>query len=448
MQGMFEMKKNELYTVEITDLNNLGNGVARIDGKAVFVPRAVDGDELRIKIIKDTKDYAIARIEEILTPSPHRQESGCAVSKSCGGCVYRHITYSHEAALKENYVRSAFRKAGVTAEVAPTMVDKECGYRNKVQYPVGDNMTVGFYAPRSHDIVPCGDCALQKPIFTPIIASLQGLLRKAGVSAYNEETGTGLVRHLFLRASQSDQVMVTLVTTSKPFPVAAEIAKALRCAHPEVISVVRNYNDLRSNVILGDRCETLSGADVLTDTLCGLTFNLSPLSFYQVNHDMAEALYEKAAELAELRPGDRIADLFCGAGTIGLSVAAKHPEISLLGVEIIPEAVENAKENAKQNGIENATFLCGDANAAELAGADVIFLDPPRKGCEEALVKQIAALSPRKVVYISCNPDTLARDVARFIEVGYTPGVVYPVDLFPRTGHVESVVSLTRTFDN
>jgi 23S rRNA (uracil1939-C5)-methyltransferase len=309
---------------------------------------------------------------------------------------------------------------------------------------VGEGLTVGFYAPRSHEIIPCSDCALQKPIFTPIIATLQELLRKAGIKPYREEDGSGLVRHLFLRASASGEVMVTLVTTSKSFPKAKEIAEKLRTAHPEVVSVVRNYNDVRSNVILGDRCETLSGADVLTDNLCGLTFNLSPLSFYQVNHDMAEVLYKKAAELAELQAGDRIADLFCGAGTIGLSVAAMYPDIKLVGVEIIPEAVENAKENAKLNNIENATFVCGDANAAELAGADVIFVDPPRKGCEESLVKEIAELAPRKVVYISCNPDTLARDVARFIEVGYQPGVVYPVDLFPRTGHCEAVVSLKR----
>lgn len=438
------MKKNELYQVEITDLNNLGNGVCRIDGKAVFVPRAVDCDRLKVKIIKDTKDYAVARIEEILTPSPRRQKSGCGVSNRCGGCVYRHITYAHETELKQSYVRSAFRKAGVEVEVAPTLSGAESGYRNKVQYPVGEGMTVGFYAPRSHEIIPSADCALQKPIFTPIIASLQTLLRKAGVKPYREEDGSGLIRHLFLRASASGEVMVTLVTTSRPFPAAEEIAQELRAAHPEVVSVVRNYNDVRSNVILGDRCETLSGADLLTDTLCGLTFRLSPLSFYQVNHDMAEVLYRKAAKLAELRPGDRVADLFCGAGTIGLSVAAMYPDISLIGVEIIPEAVENARENAKLNGITNATFLCGDANAAELADADVIFLDPPRKGCEESLVKQIADIAPRRVVYISCNPDTLARDVARFIEVGYVPGTVYPVDLFPRTGHCEAVVAMTR----
>ncbi len=441
------MKKNELYTVEITDLNNLGNGVCRIDGKAVFVPRAVDGDRLTVKIIKDTKDYAIARIEEILTPSPYRIESGCTVSNRCGGCVYRPITYAHETELKQNYVRSAFRKAGVEVEVAPTLFGRESGYRNKVQYPVGEGLSIGFYAPRSHEIIPCTDCALQKPVFTPIIATLQDLLRKAGVKSYCEEDGSGLVRHLFLRTSATGEVMVTLVTTSKSFPAAEKIAEKLRSAHPEVVSVVRNFNDLRSNVILGDRCETLSGADVLTDTLCGLTFKLSPLSFYQVNHDMAEVLYQKAAELAELREGDRVADLFCGAGTIGLSVAAMYPDISLLGVEIIPEAVENARENAKLNGIENAAFLCGDANATELEGADVIFLDPPRKGCEQSLVDRIAEIAPRRVVYISCNPDTLARDVARFVEVGYAPGVVYPVDLFPRTGHVESVVCLKRRLD-
>ena len=439
------MKKNELYTVDITDLNNLGNGVAKIDGKAVFVPRAVDGDKLEIKIIKDTKDYAIARIEKILTPSLYRQESGCAVSNRCGGCVYRHITYAHECELKHNYVASAFRKAGVSAKVAPTLSGAESGYRNKVQYPVAEGMTFGFYAPRSHDIIPCADCALQDEAFTPILAEIADLLRKSGVSVYNELTHTGLLRHVYLRrGSVSGEIMLTLVTSSAKFPQGKAFAEEIRKKFPEIVSVVQNINPEKTNVILGDRCITLSGKDHLTDTLCGLTFNLSPLSFYQVNHHMAEVLYAKAEELAELRAGDRIADLFCGAGTIGLSVAAKHPEISLLGVEIIPEAVENAKENAKQNGIENATFICGDANSSELASADVIFLDPPRKGCEESLVKQIAALSPRKVVYISCNPDTLARDVARFIEVGYTPGVVYPVDLFPRTGHCEAVVALTR----
>lgn len=439
------MKKNELYTVEITDLNNLGNGVAKIDGKAVFVPRAVDGDRLEIKIIKDTKDYAIARIEKILTPSPYRQESGCAVSNRCGGCVYRHITYAHELELKHNYVASAFRKAGVSANVAETLSGKESGYRNKVQYPVGEGVTLGFYAPRSHDIIPSADCALQDEAFLPILTEIADYLRKAGVSVYNEVTHTGLLRHVYLRrGSVSGEVMVTLVTSSAKFPQGKAFAEHIRKKCPEVVSVVQNVNPEKTNVILGERCITLSGKDHLTDTLCGLTFNLSPLSFYQVNHHMAEVLYEKAAELAELRAGDRIADLFCGAGTIGLSVAAKHPEITLLGVEIIPEAVENARENAKANGIANATFICGDANSSELAGADVIFLDPPRKGCEESLIKQIAALDPRKVVYISCNPDTLARDVARFIEAGYVPGTVYPVDLFPRTGHCEAVVCLSR----
>lgn len=439
------MKKNELYTVEISDLNNLGNGVARIDGKAVFVPHAVDGDRLKIKIIKDTKDYAIARIEEILTPSPYRQDSGCKVSNRCGGCVYRHITYAHELELKRNYVASAFRKAGVAAEVAPTLWGEESGYRNKVQYPVGEGMTFGFYAPRSHEIIPCADCALQDKEFTPILAEIADFLRKAGVSVYNETTHTGLLRHVYLRrGSVSSEIMVTLVTSSAKFPQGKAFAQHIREKFPQVVSVIQNINSEKTNVILGDRCITLAGKDHLTDTLCGLTFNLSPLSFYQVNHHMAEVLYRKGAELAELRAGDRVVDLFCGAGTIGLSVAAMHPEISLLGVEIIPEAVENARENAIRNNISNATFICGDANASALTGADVVFIDPPRKGCEEALVKQIATLSPRKVVYISCNPDTLARDVARFIREGYQPGTVYPVDLFPRTGHCEAVVALTR----
>ncbi len=438
------MEKNALYTVDITDLNNLGSGVCHIEGKAVFVQHAVDGDRLQIRIIKDTKSYAVARIEQILVPSPHRQESGCPAFPRCGGCVYRHITYAHELELKRRYVSSAFCKAGVAAEVAPTLAGADAGYRNKVQYPVGEDMTVGFFAPRSHTVIPCGDCALQMEVFTPIIASLQTLLREAKVSPYNEADGSGLIRHLFLRASAAGQVMVTLITTSAPFSAAKRISEALRARHPQVVSVVRNFNDARNNVIQGKRCEILSGADTLTDTLCGLTFRLSPLSFYQVNHDMAEVLYRKATELAELRPGDRVADLFCGAGTIGLSVAAHAPGILLTGVEIIPEAVENARENADANGIQNARFICGDANAAGLEGADVIFLDPPRKGCEEALIARIAEIAPRSVVYISCNPDTLARDVARFAKLGYAPGTVYPVDLFPRTGHCEAVVRLIK----
>lgn len=439
------MKKNEFYTVDITDLNNLGNGVAKIHGKAVFVPHAVDGDTLRIKIIKDAKDYAIARIEEILTPSPHRQESGCPVSNRCGGCVYRHITYAHELELKRAYVASAFRKAGVSVEVAPTLSGAEAGYRNKVQYPVGKDITLGFYAPRSHEIIPFSNCALQDPAFSPILAEIADYLKEAGVSVYNEETHTGLLRHIYLRkGTVSGEIMVTLVTASAEFPQGRAFAEHICKTFPHVVSVVQNVNPHKTNVILGQQCILLAGKEFLTDTLCGLTFHLSPLSFYQVNHPMAELLYEKAAELANLRPGDRIADLFCGAGTIGLSVAARYPHITLTGVEIIPEAVENAKENARLNRIDNARFICGDANTPELADTDVIFIDPPRKGCEASLVKQIADLAPRRVVYISCNPDTLARDVARFTEAGYTPGTVYPVDLFPRTGHVECVVLLSR----
>lgn len=439
------MEKNQLCEVTVEDLNNLGNGIAHLGGKVLFIPRAVDGDRLRVKIIKNASDYMVGRIEEVLSPSPYRIESDCPASKRCGGCVFRQITYAHELELKRRQVASSFRKAGISVEVAPTLSGEARGYRNKVQYPVGEGITFGFYAPRSHEIIPCADCALQDDAFAPIIAEIVDYLRKKKVSVYDEVAHKGTLRHIYLRRGKaSGEVMVCLVTSSAKFSEGKAFAEHIRAKFPEVVSVVQNVNPARTNVILGERCITLSGRDTLTDTLCGLTFNLSPLSFYQVNHDMAEVLYRKAAELAELKPGDRIADLFCGAGTIGLSVAAMHPDITLTGVEIIPEAVENAKENARLNGISNATFVCGDANTPELAGCDVIFLDPPRKGCDERLIKQIADIAPRRVVYISCNPDTLARDVARFSEVGYGAKVVYPVDLFPRTGHCEAVLALER----
>ncbi len=442
------MEKNQIYELTVEDVNNLGNGIAHLNGKTVFIPRGVDGDRLSVKLIKITENYIIGRIESILSPSPHRQEPDCQAARRCGGCVFRHITYAHELELKQSYVKTAFRKAGLSVTVAPTLSGQPSGYRNKVQYPIGDGISIGFYAPRSHQIVPCIDCDLQDRAFTPIIAEIRQYLTKKKIGVYNEETHRGLLRHIYLRRGKvSGEIMVCLVTSAAYFPEGQDFARYIQSKFPEVTSVIQNVNPARTNVILGDRCITLAGSDSLTDTLCGLRFRLSPLSFYQINHDMAEVLYRKATELADLRPGDQVADLFCGAGTIGLSVAAMHPDIRLTGIEIIPEAVENAKENARLNGISNAHFICGNANAPELMSCDVIFLDPPRKGCEAALIEKIASIAPRKVVYISCNPDTLARDAARFVALGYTPSTIYPVDLFPRTGHVECVVLMSRIPD-
>ncbi len=432
------LKKNDLYEVTVTDSNNLGYGVCRVDGTVVFVDGAVVGDVAKIKIIKVARDYAVARTEQILTPSPDRITPTCSSTRACGGCVYASLSYERECALKTAYVKTALKKAGLgDVLVAPLLTTGQAeGYRNKVQYPVSDSFTVGYYARHSHTIVPYGGCALQSPVFAPILQAILDWGKRYAIAS---------VRHVYLRhAKVTGQVLVCLVASEASLPHEAELLECLVGRFPEIASIQINLNSEDTNVILGRECRVLYGTPEIEDVLCGLRFRLSPLSFYQVNHDAAELLYEKAFSLAAVQAGDRVADLYCGAGTIGLSLIARHPEASLVGVEIVPEAVENARENARRNGIARAVFYCGDAAHPALTEADVILLDPPRKGCSQELIAQVCAIAPRRIVYISCNPDTLARDLVLFAKGGYEIGEVTPVDLFPRTGHVESVVCLTR----
>ncbi len=440
------VKKNQTVRLTITDVNNKGFGVARLDGdgRVVFVANAVTGEEISAKIIKVASDYLVARCEEVLVESPYRTAPDCKAFPTCGGCVYRHITYEHELSIKTEYVRHAFRKAKLDLAVAPCEGGEVVGYRNKVECPLTENYEVGFFSARSHKVVPATGCRLENPALTPILASVTAWLKEHKVSLYDEESGKGILRHVYLRIGEvSREVMVALVVNDELLH-AHDFADFIVKKHPNVVSVLLNYNREKTNVILGKECEILAGKDHIEDSLCGLKFRLAPLSFYQVNGKMAERLYQKALSLADLTKDDTLADLFCGVGTIGLFMAKEAGVKSLLGVEIIPEAIENAKVNAALNGIENATFICGDANSKELSRADVIVVDPPRKGCGEELLKQIAKLSPKKLVYISCNPDTLARDCAILKPLGYETDIVYPFDLFPRTGHVESVVCLTK----
>jgi len=440
------MQKNEIYTIEITDMNNLGNGIGRIDGKAVFVQGGVDGDILKIKIIKVSSDYAVARIEEIIRSSEHRITSDCPMSKRCGGCVYRSITYAHELELKRNYVKNAFKKAGLDINVHPVCHGDERGYRNKVQYPVGEGLKVGFYAGHSHEVVPCTQgCLLEDPAFAFVLDFTTDYLKSRGVSAYSEKTGKGLLRHIYLRRGKvSSEMMVCLVINGEKLTCANDYADAVTEKFPFVKTVVINSNREDTNVILGKGFRVIKGKGYIEDTLCSLKFRISAPSFWQVNHQMTERLYGKAAALAELKEGETLCDLFCGIGSIGLSVISRHPSSRLLGVEVIPEAVANARENAMINGIANAEFICADANSTAIEKAEVIILDPPRKGCAPSLINRISELSPRRVVYVSCNPDTLARDLAIFKKQGYTTSEAFPFDLFPRTGHVESLVCLTK----
>ncbi len=458
------MKKNDIVRLCIEEINNLGCGVAHLTdgegrGQVVFVRDAVTGDVLDARIIKVNKSYLVARIERIVTPSPWRCAPDCTAS-GCGGCVYRNVDYAHELELKRDYVQNAFRKAGLpdveVEEVRHTA--RQSGYRNKAQYPVGigrdGSLTAGFFATGTHRIVSAEHCALQPVLFGELTAFICDFCSRHKGSAYAEETGEGLLRHIYLReGAGTGEVMVCLVLNGERLPCEDAFVRELCAKFPQVVSVLVNVNRENTNVVLGDCFRTLWGKDGIEDTLCGLRFCISAGAFYQVNHDACELLYGVARERAALKGGETLLDLYCGIGTIGLSMASDAGRV--VGIEIVEEAVERAKENAARNGITNASFYCGDASDARrlltraereggsLDGATVI-LDPPRKGSTPELITYLAERSFDRIVYISCNPDTLARDCALFCKLGYTIGKVTPVDLFPKTGHVESVVFLER----
>ena len=452
------MNKGQLLTLKITDLNNLGCGVARDDneGKVVFVKGAVTGDVVRASVIKVNKSYAVAKLCEVVESSPYRtDEDFCDAPLACGGCMYRAITYEHELSLKTDYVKNAFVKAGLReVTVLPALsTGVVSGYRNKAQYPVASTkqgIRAGFYSGGTHSIVPAEHCAIQHKEFAPIVDFICRYATEQGLSAYDEQTGKGLLRHIYLRiAEATGEIMVCLVLNGEALPKEEGFVSALTGAFPSVASVLINTNQENTNVVLGKKWKTLHGTNAIEDILCGLRFRISADSFYQVNRAGAELLYGTAAELAELSGGEILVDLYCGTGTIGLSMAKKAGK--LVGVEIVEGAVRCAKENAERNGVKNAEFYCGDASSSEMIlrctggkTPDVVVIDPPRKGSTRELVECLSSLDVTKIVYVSCNPDTLARDCAWFAEFDYEIGAVQPVDLFPRTGHVESVVCLTR----
>ncbi len=446
------MRKNDEIILEITDFTNEGSGIGRCDGMAVFVPLTAIGDTVKVKILKVKKTYAYGKAMEIINPAQSRIEADCPVFNKCGGCVYRHISYEAECDFKSKMVYEVIKRVG-GVDLAPCKILKaqnQNEYRNKAQYPVDENGKAGFYAFHSHRIIPCSSCALQPKIFAEILNVAEKWIEKFSISIYNEEQHKGLLRHIYLRiAKKTEQIMVTLVINGDELPFADELVVALQAVCGESLkSIQLNINKDDTNVILGKKCVVLWGAPYITDILCGVKIRLSPLSFYQVNRAMAERLYKKAAEYA-MPEGKKILDLYCGAGTIGLSMA-KRAE-SIIGVEIIPEAIEDAKFNASENGIENARFICADAAKAaeELAKegiqSDAVIVDPPRKGCTPELIEVIAnKFSPERVVYVSCDPATLARDIKIFSEKGYKLIEYTPVDLFPRTSHCETVALLIR----
>lgn len=458
------LKKNDVIELNIDDITNLGFGVGRHEGVVVFVSGLVPGDVARVKVIKEERRYVIARCEALLCPSPRRTDSRCPISL-CHSCAYKNITYSHEREIKREAVRGAFVKAGMPeveiGDLTPSPL--ECGYRNKAQYPIARDRSgeyiIGFYAPKSHRVTEARSCPLAPAEFSEILNTLASFFKKHDLSVYDEESGTGLLRHVYLRRAEvTGEILLTLVINGTALPCEDELTALIRVTHPKIVGMLVNINTKDTNIILGDEYRTLFGRDYIVDVLSGVRLKITAPSFYQVNRSAAELLYAKARTLAALSPTDTLLDLFCGAGSIGLSMAADCAE--LIGIEIVESAVECAKFNANENGVPHAKFYTGDASATEmlLANAErelgraiapgVIILDPPRGGCDERLISFAASLAPKRIVYISCNPTTLARDCKQFKSLGYECGSVYPFDLFPMTGHVESVVCLTRGLDN
>ena len=458
-----KLKKNDILTLETVDITNLGFGVAKKDGEVIFISGSAPGDIVRTKIIKVCSSFAVGRVEEFITRSARRTDSRCENS-ACRACAYKSLEYKYECELKEESVHQTFKKSGLPeVNVLPlTPSPATCGYRNKAQYPISidkdGKYRIGFFAPKSHRVTEAADCPLAPKLFTEILELLRAFFEKHAVSVYDEQTGSGLLRHIYLRRGEiSGEVLLTLVINGNSLPHSGELVSEIVKSFPQVVGILLNVNKSDTNVILGEEYITLFGKDYITDTLAGVKLKITAPSFYQVNHDAAELLYAKARELAAPTKSDTLLDLYCGAGSIGLSMARDVGEV--IGIEIVPSAVECAKFNARENGIENSSFYTGDAKDTErlLENAetergerilpDIVILDPPRGGSDEALLRHIASLSPEKIVYISCNPTTLARDMVILRDLGYSSNVVYPVDMFPGTGHVESVMCLTRRLD-
>ena len=449
------LQKNQLIDLTVTAMSAEGSGIGRApDGMAVFVPFTAVGDTLRVRIVKVQKTMAFGIVDEIVTPSAHRIAADCPVFGKCGGCVYGHITYEEELRLKRQRVADAVERiGGLSLEAEPIIgCDSPWRYRNKAQYPVtqGENgVKIGFYAARSHRVVENRDCLLQPPCFETVIRTVEEWMNEYRIEPYDESTHRGLIRHVYLRIGQvSGEVMVCLVATSGKVPHTDTLVDRLKTAVPAVRSVCVNVNRRDTNVVLGDTTFALYGEPYVTDTLCGMQFRLSPQSFYQVNHDGAERLYRKAREEAALCGRETVLDLYCGTGTIGLSMADAAGTI--IGVEVVEAAVRDAEENARQNGVTNARFIAADAGEAaaqlerEGVRPDVVVIDPPRKGCSPDVIDTIVRMAPDRVVYVSCDPATLARDLKLFAERGYITERVTPVDMFPRTAHVESVARLSK----
>ena len=447
--------KNQIYEAVVTDYTSEGQGVAHIEGCAVFIPNAIAGERYTVRIEKAQKTWAAGKIVEILEKSPHRVNRECPVAKLCGGCDFWHMDYEEESRLKAERVKNCLNRiGGENLESVPILSAPTCyGYRNKAQYPVAfkKKAYAGFFRAGTHDVVENQRCRIL-PEETDLVKDLvMDYVNQFRISVYNEAEHKGLLRHIYVRrGAVSRQVLVCLVTNGNRLPRAEALIDRLKKV-PGFTTLVLSVNTKKGNAVLGDEFITLYGPGYIEDTLCGLNFRLSPRSFYQVNHHQAQRLYEAAISQAEITKDDTVLDLYCGVGTITLAMASAAGKV--IGVEVIPQAVEDARDNAKRNGIENAEFFCGDAGQAALAleqqgiKADVVVVDPPRKGLNADTIEALHRFAPRRIVYVSCDPATLARDVALLKERDYTLKNAMAADLFPRCSHVESIVCLSKLAD-
>ncbi len=442
------IQKNDVYEIEITGMTEEGDGVGRVDNMAVFIPYTIVGETVRILIVKVLKNYAFGKLMEVLKPSVHRVKAECPYFYQCGGCQLWHMDRDAELAYKRQKVVDCLSRLG-KIEVKPEPIH-DCEimerYRNKAQYPVTPE-GIGFYRRNSHQVIPMTDCKLQGEHDAVVLEMIKEWMQKEGISPYVEETHTGVLRHIYLREGKEELLLVLVTRTQEPLKVDSLLSKLQEKTIP-VVGIVQNINDQKTNVVLGKKNLLLWGRDYLIDSIGEVKFKISPQSFYQVNRFETEELYRIAEKFAGLTGKETLWDIYCGIGTIGQFMASKAGKV--IGVEIVPEAVENAKENAILNQISNSEYYCGKAEVlvpklvAQGERADVVILDPPRKGCEERLLDAVSSVRPKRIVYISCKPSTLARDLKYLAEKGYQTQTVVPVNMFPRTSHVESVVLLER----
>lgn len=449
------VKKGDNIELQIAGLGSSGEGVGRYDGFTVFVHGALPEETVQAEIVLVKKNYAVGKLIKIITASPDRVEPVCPVYADCGGCQLQHLSYAGQLRMKQQQVKDALTRIGhLDTEVLPVIgCNNSWNYRNKMQFPAASGaegkISIGCYAAATHSVIDTGSCMIQKEANNEVLTTVRKWMQRYGISAYDEKTGKGLIRHVMSRVGvHSGEVMAVLITSAYDIPHKKELVEWLTKYVPNLVSVVQNINKKPTNIVMGNKTRVLYGQPTITDSLGALSFNISAQSFFQVNSEQAEKLYNKALEYAALSGNETVVDVYCGTGTISLYLA-KHAG-KVYGIEIVAPAIEDAKKNAQENNCNNAEFILGDAAEklpqllAEGVKPDVVVVDPPRAGCEQKVLKAIADVEPQRIVYVSCNPASLARDLAYLAERGYKAMAAQPVDMFPMTSHVETVVWLCR----